>query len=45
MSQLKAEMGGAQTSQFQSLIVGAAYVNKARLLAGLRTSHIQLYVS
>lgn len=37
----------AETSQaqFQSTLEGVAYADKARLLAGLRTSHSQLYVS
>lgn len=32
-------------AQFQSLLEGVVYAGKARLLAGLRTSHSQLYVS
>lgn len=32
-------------AQFQSSSAGVVYVDKARLLAGLRTSHRQLYVS
>lgn len=45
ISQSEAEVGGDQSSRLQSATVGAVYVGKARLLAGLRTSHIQLYVS
>ena len=34
-----------ESAQFQSAPVGVACADKARLLAGLRTSHRQLYVS